>query len=78
MGPDQNHALTGFRNPVDNCDAFFLQKVENLGVMNQGAVGENGLIVFFGGIQYKLNSPFYPHAESGSFCDNDFHLRKIL
>ena len=73
VGADQDGSLSGFRNVLDDVNAFFIQQIEYLGIMDQGAVSKDGAAMFARRIQCHFNSPSHAHAKSCGLGDNDFH-----
>ena len=73
VGADQNRAGPRRGDSVADRDALLLEEFEHLGIVNQGAVGADGPLLFVRGFEHHLHGPAHTHAEAGGFGDQDFH-----
>ena len=67
MGPDDHRSRFFAGRVAQNGNSFFLQHPQDLGVVDQGAVGVNGVLLAVGGLQDDFHGPPDPHAEPGGF-----------
>ena len=67
VGPDDHRSWFFSGRVAQNGNPFFLQHPQDLGIVDQGAVGVNGVLMAVGGLQDDFHGPSHPHAEPGGF-----------